>query len=242
MTQLAAKDDHQDKLMGEQLSAEFKEAVNGMWRVVRVGAMMMALRQRLVSKLDTTRLPTAKASDGGIKAWLEQYAPDVERTTAYRFEDVTRAVAKSFELPARVAKKLTFEQIVTAPESELDEAALKVRQQINGFVAGTSQKSWLDQFKEMSGRGGDTSGSRKKLTPAEELKKFLEEAKNDFATVFESLDRIVDSGSFKATSITDPMLDASIELALEYAKQARAWRKTPHKDRPALTTTTEGAK
>jgi hypothetical protein len=114
MTQLAKIDDHEDRLMGQQFSAELKEAVSGMWRVVRVGGMVSVIRQRLISKLEISGkgvLPRGKNSDGGIKKWVEQYAPDSvsSLSTAYRFEDVFGAVKKAYELPARVAKKLTFE-------------------------------------------------------------------------------------------------------------------------------------
>jgi hypothetical protein len=235
MKELAKIDDAQDKLMGEQLTAEFKEAVGGMVHVVRVGAMVMGLRARLVSTVDqtkATRGPTAKGT--GLKSWLEKYAPEVERSTAYRFEDVAKAVAKAYELPARVAKKLTFEQLVTADPKNLDPAARKAQTDLNGFVAGTSQKSWLDQFKEAGDRGGDTSGSSKKLSPEEERKQLLEESKKAFAETFESLDHMVEKGTWKAPSISDALLDASVEVAREYVKQASAWLRTPKKNRTHL--------
>ena len=232
---LAKIDDHQDKLMGEQLTAEFKEAVSGMTRVVRVGAMMMGLRAHLVSKLDTSAaLPRGKSSkDGGLSAWLEKYAPDVNRATAYRFEDVAKAVAQRYELPARVAKQLTFEQLVTADPKDLGPAARKAQAELNGFVAGTSQTSWLDQFKEQGERGGDTSGSRKKLTPAEERAQFLQDSRNDFAAALQTLDRMNETNAWQVESIDDAEREAGAHLLHDLAKKITAWLKTPARSRRA---------
>ena len=226
--------DHQDKLMGEQLTVEFSEAVNGMWRVVRVGAMMMGLRARVVSNLDTTakRGPTAK--DTGMKAWLEKYAPKVNRATAYRFEDVAKAVAQRYALPARVAKKLTFEQLVTADPKDLDPVARKAQAELNGFVAGTSQTSWLDQFREAKSRGGDTSGSHKKLTPAEERAQFLQDTRNDFAAALQTLDRLNETNAWQVESIEDAEREAGAHLLHDLAKKITAWLKTPRSQRKPL--------
>lgn len=232
---LAKIDDHQDKLMGEQLTAEFKEAVGGMVHVVRVGAMVMGLRSRVLSNVDKTapsRGPTSKGK--GLSTWLETYAPEVNRATAYRFEDVAKAIAKSYELPARVAKCLTFEQLVTTEDRDLDQAARSAKEKLFSFVAGTSQTSWLDQFREAKDRGGDTSGSRTRLTPEAERKKLLEAAKERFNDTFQGLDDLVEKNDWKWPSIGDAALEASIEVARDYVKRASAWLRIPKKDRTHL--------
>lgn len=229
---LAKVDDHQDKLMGEQLTAEFHEAVNGMTRVIRVGAMVMMLRARVLSNLDktaATRGPTAKGK--GLDSWLEKYAPKINRATAYRFEDVAKAVAQRYELPARVAKQLTFAQLVTTDPKDLDAAARKAQAELNGFVAGTSQRSWLDQFKEEGERGGDTSGKRKKQTLAEAHALFLKNAREDFGAAWSRVDALVLSGNWKAPSIKDAEIEETIDVAERYVKEARAWLNTPKKER-----------
>ena len=88
-----------DREMGAQLTAQYERATGGMREVLKFGAMMMMLRVEVVSKLDTTvatRGPTAK--DTGVKKWIEEHAPKVQRSTAYRFEDVAKAVVKAYEL------------------------------------------------------------------------------------------------------------------------------------------------
>ncbi len=228
---LAKIDDHQDKLMGEQLTAEFQEAVSGMGRVVRVGAMVMMLRAR-VDQLVQVGQATKKGTKGeGLKAWLEKYAPKVNRATEYRFEDVAKAVAQKFALPSRVAKQLTFEQLVTANPKDLDAAGRKAQEALNGFVAGTSQTSWLDQFKEEGERGGNTAGKAKKLSAEEKHALFLKNSREDFAAAFSRIDALVVSGNWKAPSIKDAEIEVSIEVAERYAKEARAWLNTPKKER-----------
>lgn len=155
MKQHLAVDDQTDKLMGRQLTAEYKHAVAGMTHVIRVGAMVMMLRARLLSNLDNRTLPRGRnANDTGLNAWLEKYAPEVKRSTAYRFEDVAKAVAQKFALPSKVAKRLTFEQLVAADPKKLDPAARKAQAELLEFVQGTSQRSWLDQFRSAKDRGG----------------------------------------------------------------------------------------
>jgi hypothetical protein len=80
-------------------------------------------------------------------------------------------------------------------------------------------------------RGGDTSGSRKKLSPEEEHEKILENAKNDFISAVTALDDLHEKELWKLPSISDSMLTDSAELLAEMAKQVRAWLKVPRRDR-----------
>src|SRR5581483_11038232 len=80
-------------------------------------------------------------------------------------------------------------------------------------------------------RGGDTSWSRKKLTPAEAEKEFLENAKREFCDAITALDRAHEEKLWKAASVTDAHLETAIELAREFAREAAAWVRTPKRDR-----------
>lgn len=155
-----------DREMGAQLTAQYERATGGMREVLKFGAMMMMLRVEVVSKLDTTvatRGPTAK--DTGVKKWIEEHAPKVQRSTAYRFEDVAKAVVKAYELPARITKRLTFEQLVTTPAKNLDDDARSAQEKLFAFVDGTSQKSLLDNFRAAKPFGAGLRDSQRKHTP-----------------------------------------------------------------------------
>ena len=82
-----------DAEMGQQLTEQYRKAVGGMTEVLRFGAMMMGLRQHILNSTRGVKLPRGSNSDGGVKAWLEQFAPEVKEATAYRFLHVAEAVA-----------------------------------------------------------------------------------------------------------------------------------------------------
>jgi hypothetical protein len=96
----------------------------------------------------------AASKGDGMKGWLEEHAPNIARQTAQRFEDVAKAVAAKYELPARIAKQLTFAQLVTADEKVIDKQTRRAQAGVFDFVAGTSQKSWLDEFRPAKPLGG----------------------------------------------------------------------------------------
>ena len=70
------------------------------------------------------------ASDGGISKWLERYAPEINRPTAYRFENVAKAVQEQFKLPEKTRKSLGFAGLATADAGKLSEKERKLQQGI----------------------------------------------------------------------------------------------------------------
>ncbi|MFL6416130.1 MAG: hypothetical protein ACJ74Y_10750 [Bryobacteraceae bacterium] len=169
MTQLAKMDDHQDKLLGQQLDEQYERATGGMREVLKFGAMMMMLRAHIVSTRGKVATGGADSKGTGIKAFVEKHTKKVKLSTGYRFEDVAKAVQKAYELPARVAKALPFEQLVTTPTKDLPEFARSAQEKVFEFVDGTSQRSLLDEFKEPGERGGARSkGDKNKKETAEE--------------------------------------------------------------------------
>ena len=89
--------------LGAELTALYQEALVGHLRVLAFGAKFMEV-EKVVSTCghNPERGPQTKGT--GMKAWLEEHAPEVSRSTAYRFRDIAEAVAKRFKLaePARI--------------------------------------------------------------------------------------------------------------------------------------------
>jgi len=212
--------------MGDQLAAQYDRATGGMREVLKFGCMMLMLESYLVQRGQGSG---NGVKGDGVKAWLEEHAQGVQRSTAYRFKDVAKAVAQNYQLPARVMKALTFEQLVTAETKELNAPAQKAQAEVFEYVAGTSQKSWLDQFKPAASRGGDTSKKQKKLTAEQEHAQFLTECKEEFERVLMALDRLHAKERWQAKSITPAMREAAAELCADFAKQTRAWDKNEAK-------------
>jgi len=226
--------DLESKQLWREVKDQYGRATCGMREVLKFGAMMMVLEAHVDQLVQVGQASRKGTSGSGLKGLLAEHAPEINRSTAYRFRDVAKAVQKAYELPARVTKRLTFEQIVTADSKQLEDAEKKAQSNLFEFVDGTSQKSLLDNFREEKNRGGDTGGSRKKLTPEDEHKLYLENAKNDFINALQSVDALHEKNVWKAPSITDSMLSDSADLLAEMAKEMRAWLKIPRRERTKI--------
>ena len=145
--------------MGAQLTEQYGKAVGAMTEVLKFGAMMMMLRERV----DSTRgVNSAKRGPGtkgtGLKAWLKEHAPKVKEATAFRFMNVALAVSEKFALP----KKASFIDVATTPAGDLSKALQKKQLELWDFVNGTSQRSWLDQFTPKGGSRERPNGTKRR--------------------------------------------------------------------------------
>lgn len=151
-----------DQELGHQLTAQYRRAVSGMREVLAFGAMLWQVENTL-SNVDKVSV-RGRVTDGnglkggGLKGWLEQYAPEISRPTAYRFLGIAKAVAEEYEtiVGARVAKTYDLPALVLAKTEDLPQHAQLKQGELFEFVSGTSQRSWLDQFKgdSRSNNGG----------------------------------------------------------------------------------------
>jgi len=157
--------------MGQQLTTQYQRAVSGMVEIVKFGAMMAHVRNTLSNVDKVSARGKALTGNGikgdGLKAWLEQYAPDVKRATAYRFEDVTQAMAEEYVqiVGTRVANKYSLPELVLA--EKLPKQAQAKQLQFFEYISGTSQRSWLDRFSrkkepESENLGGKRNGAGRK--------------------------------------------------------------------------------
>lgn len=163
----------EDALMGAQLTEQYGRAVGAMAEILKFGAMMMMLRE----KVDSTRgVNSAKRGPGtkgtGLKAWLKEHAPQVKESTAFRFMNVALAVSEKFALP----KKASFIEVATLPAAELPKALQKKQLELWDFVNGTSQRSWLDQFTPKGGPRIRPNGTKRRTDDEKEFDDALEEA------------------------------------------------------------------
>jgi hypothetical protein len=219
-----------DALMGEQLTAQYRLAVGGMREVLRFGAMMMALRDRLstVVQVRTTGGKFSEKPDGSIKKWIEEHAPEIKFGTAFRFLHVAEAVAERFQTPA----KISFVDLATKPTEELPDKLRTKQAELWEFVDGTSQRSWLDQFVPEGRRGGDVTprdenGKRivHKPTPEEIAENYRMEVKRCALAA----QLFAKEGTYQALS--DVELDAVVDHFNDFISAAKAWRALTKRER-----------
>jgi hypothetical protein len=216
-----------DALMGKQLTEQYQLAVNGTAQVVRFGAMLMALRQHLLKSTRGLKLPRGSNSDGGVDAWLKEFAPEVKKATAYRFLHVAEAVAKDFQLP----DKVSFIEIATSPASQLPENLQQKQSELWDFVNGTSQRSWLDRF--VPAKPLD----REKLTAlvSKALPKTPEDVeamrRAEVMEAFATVDRIIDHHDWH--HLTDDQIRTGIDIFGRWVKEAKEYIAIPRSERVA---------
>jgi hypothetical protein len=226
----------QDREMGAQLTTQFKRAINAMPEVLLFGAMMMKVEEMLEQRKSVHggHISTSRGRNSageGIKGWLEKFAPEIPRATAYRLRDVTKSISLEFQLPASLAKKVTFTELVTSTDEELkaiDPRLLKTKAQLIDYVAGTSQKSWLDKFKPQKVGSYDRSEKGKGKTKPTSAQIEADLRERCIATA-EALRHIFEDRAFYI--LTDAELDGLIDHTETVAAEAKAWRKKTKAER-----------
>lgn len=219
---LALPDASEDKLMGEQLTEQYKLATSGMQQVVICGAMMIKLREKhpeLTKKGgDRKSKPNVGIDRLTLAGWLEKYAPEVKRQTAQRFLNVTESIAADYAqiVGAKTAKMISLPDLVTTPAGQLPKGCEAKQLTLFEFVNGTSQRSWLDRFSPESPqkRGRDGRGNDKPRAPtAAEL---AEAAKNEITEVLNLLDAWFEAGHHTRV---DADLRVTTDATLEEARK-----------------------
>lgn len=165
---LVTGDEAQERMMGQQIEEQYPKAIGASLEVMKFGAMLLHVVEVVLTVRTTpSRGPTAKG--GGLKGWLEKYAPTVNYKTACRFLDVAESIRAQFALPPKTAKQISFCELATTPEDKLPEQFRGMQSKLFSFVKGTSQKSWLDKFKKPTRKGGNQTGDDEpqKLKPHE---------------------------------------------------------------------------
>ena len=163
-------DDAQFRQMGEQLTAQYQVAVSGMREILKFGTMLMHVRNILLAHEGSLIVQRGQLNRGGgqgvkrgLSHWLREYAPDISRSTAYRFMGIADAVATEYTqiVGVRVGETVPFTKLVLADPADLPEKEQAKQLELFEYVSGTSQKSWLDRFKaeDDTPRGGSREGA-----------------------------------------------------------------------------------
>ena len=214
----------EDAQMGQQLTEQYRKAVGGMTEVLRFGAMMMGLRAELSTRGKLSKGGPAKDGNGGITGWLEQFAPDIKRSTAERFLHVAEAVAADFALPAKVS----FIELATSAPEQLSGALREKQDELWDFVNGTSQRSWLDRFappapKVINSPAKPVLGK----TPEEIETMHREEVTAVFAATYDAIHKK------EWHYLQDQLIRGAIDMFSEFITEAKAHLAIPKSERVA---------
>ena len=216
-----------DADLGRALTVHYHRATGGMTEVLRFGALLMRIQEFCVSALEHANLGNDARRDTGLKAWLAEHAPEINRTTAYRFLHVAEAVAADFKLP----EKVSFIDLAISDASDLPETLQAKQTELWDFVSGTSQRSWLDRFapaEKKTSSGEKTLKPLPKLTDEEIEKKIRQEVVEIYDAVYRSF------GKKTWHYLPDQLIKGSIDMFEEFITEAKAHLAVPKRDRVAL--------
>jgi len=145
--------------IGAQLTAQYQKAIGGMREVLVFGAMLMQIRTGLAQHGELE----GRRAGIGLKAWLQDNAPEINLSTAYRFLGIAEAVGNDYAqiVGTKVSKAYSLEQLVTAPADSLPEQVRAKQLDLFSYVSGTSHRSWMDKLKakDLETRGGARTAS-----------------------------------------------------------------------------------
>lgn len=222
-----------DTVVGKQLTDQYKLAVSGMREVLIFGCMLMQVENTLSNVDKVSARGKAMTGNGvkggGLKGWLETYAPEISRATAYRFLGITKAISGEYQqiVGKQVAKQFALPDLVLAPADALPPDAQLKQGELFSYVAGTSQRSWLDVYaeKEKPEKKTPASGAGADLTPEQEFDATLKAMKSAVGELMDDLDRF--TGHEKFQILNDAELDLALQILARAAKAISAWRTLP---------------
>lgn len=181
---------------------------------------------------------------GKWEAWVEENCEYGDRT-ARKYMDLAEGV-KDKLLKAAAKRNPDSDlnagevlALMQKPAGELlDGEQLTLLKAVHHLTDGATVSELYQDFgitKTMKDRGGArTKTNAVKLTPDEQMAIVLAAMREDFTGAMMSLDRLVLRGVWKAPSVSDAELDAAVAVAEKFAREAKAWLKTPKKARVAL--------
>lgn len=158
----------EDQATGAALTQQYHRAVSGMREVLIFGAMLMQIEAKLVQRGPVS--VGGRGNTGGLREFLRENTPEIAHATAMRFLGITRAVAEEYEaiVGTRVAKRFDLPALVLTDKADLPEVAQAKQLELFDYVAGTSQRSWLDAWREK--RQVTIGGDTRKIDPATGLR------------------------------------------------------------------------
>ena len=165
-TQLStvALSESEQRQMGEQLTAQYRKAQSAQLEIITFGAMLIDAEGFIAT---CGEKPSSKGGrpNGGLSAWLKQFAPDIAYTTARRYRDIAEALVGHLHLKSTEQLKL-----LTSTDT-LDAKLAKKRAQLLDLVTERSVRGIqleLGLRDEVTTRGGHHP--KKAEAPAEPSK------------------------------------------------------------------------
>lgn len=216
-----------DAELGKLITEQYKRACNAMPEILRFGAMMMRLEEKLLH--DGVVSKGGRGNKGGLNHWLRTHAPEIAESTAYRFRDVTLGIAVDYEqiVGKSVAKQFALADLVTAEAKALPEPVRKKQQALFDYVSGTSQKSWLDKIKPPTAGDGRRNNKGGFQPNAIWLRRWLEENYADHPEYLDlnfcDLPKEIQARYLKEGRRYEERLPKETKEALQHAADARAW-------------------
>ncbi len=134
--------------MGEQLTAQYRKAQSAQLEIITFGAMLLQAEEAVCTCAHGGRFGDKGT---GFKGWLNQYAPTIERTKAYRYRDIAEALVGHLHLKSTEQLKL-----LTSGDA-LDPKLAKKREQLLDLVTERSVRGIqleLGLRDEVKTRGG----------------------------------------------------------------------------------------
>ena len=209
----------EDALMGQQLTDQYDRACCAMSEVIKFGAMMLRIRETVFARGHCSGW--GKVGDG-LKAWLERYAPQINRSTAYRFMNVAEAVAAEFSLP----KEVKFSELAITPTLELPENLREKQRELWAFVNGTSQRSWLDRLALTKPK---KAPEQKTLAPDQRPEPRKKRSPDELDGLMDGVEKFAKEKLYQVWDDDD--LDRAILILGRARDGVQAWRSLPKADR-----------
>jgi hypothetical protein len=216
----------EDQLRGQQLTQQWELACAGMIEIIKFGAMMLQLRQFLIPRAESKHTGSGRYAKGeGMKAWLEEFAPSISRTTAERY----MALAESLQDHFRLGKRVDLALLLSSPDEELGQKLAEKKSALLDFVYGKSQRQLLFELSEghRGGGAGDPGGAH--VITYEQLTLRLHDA---CVTAAATLQGIHAQKAYYA--LNDAELDGFINHAEEVAAEAKRWRNLSKSERESI--------
>jgi len=157
-----------DHYTGADVAAAWHRAVNGLKEVVRFGAMLMEVDSNLARE-KTGKLAGGWGPGDGLKAWLDEHAPEVNYKTAMRFKRLAQAAlagsAQGLDAPMNPGEAT---RLLGTGGGELSANEAEKRRVLESFLEGRSQRDlWAEAMRAPGRPKGIPGGQRRALTAAE---------------------------------------------------------------------------
>lgn len=215
-----------DRTLGRQLTDQYRKATAGMMEYLAFGALAMHARDRAEKQRAEGEIPSGgKAAAGtGLKAWLEEFAPEVARATADRLIDMAEGVRAEFKIGAKTDLYSVLK--ATKPST----AEKKLRLKISAFVEGKSQRQLLIGFGKFQAKQGGARTTTKKVSEEQRREAWLTLAKQSAKSTVSELHELGDRWQL----LDDKDLRLAATEAAAFAARAEKWLKTPVGQRAAF--------